>query len=176
MVNLEELEAHALRAYEVGRFRVASRVILLLAPIIALCLLETRERGPCACCAALLLVASIWLRWQDRAGVEHVTTGLLAGGIPLAFAFVLRCIDPHCASAGVFSYCTAISILLGGVTGTIAALRARGANARGSLAFAAAIAALAASLGCFRLGLASVVGVVVGIVLGSASVPRDARA
>ena len=58
MVNLETLTARSLRHYELGRLRMASRVAIMLAPIVAVCLLEPMGREACACCAALLLASS----------------------------------------------------------------------------------------------------------------------
>jgi hypothetical protein len=105
MVKLETLTARSLRHYEFGRMRMAARVAILLVPVVAVCLLEPIGREACACCAALLLATSVWLRFRSRAGVESVSTGLLAGGIPLAAALVLTRIDPGCASAELLSYC-----------------------------------------------------------------------
>jgi hypothetical protein len=168
MVNLEQLGARGLRAYELGRLRVASTIALLLVPLAAFCLIEARGRGQCACCAVALLGASVWLRWRDRAGVESVTNGLLAGAVPLVAAVVLARIDPGCASAGAFSWCTAFSLGLGALVGTAAALREGRREPRSwSVATTAGIAALAAGLGCVRLGLASVFGVGVGIAIGA---------
>ena len=70
MVNLETLTARSLRHYELGRFRMAARVAILLAPVVALCLLEPVGREASACCAALLLATTIWLRHRSRAGLE----------------------------------------------------------------------------------------------------------
>jgi hypothetical protein len=105
MVNLETLTAQSLRHYELGRLRMPARVAMVLAPLVAVCLLEPIGREACTCCAALLLAASVWLRFRNRAGVESVSTGLLAGGIPLAALLVLTHLDPGCATAGLFSYC-----------------------------------------------------------------------
>jgi len=62
---------------------MALRVAIVLLPVIALCLLEPVGREGCACCAVLLLGAAVWLRFRNRLGVESVTTGLLAGAVPL---------------------------------------------------------------------------------------------
>jgi hypothetical protein len=170
MVNLEDLTARSLRHYELGRLRMALRIAIILVPIIAVCLLEPIGRETCACCAALLLAAAIWLRFRSRVGVESVTTGLLAGAVPLGAALVLTQLDPGCATAGPFSFCTAFSMVIGGAAGIVVALRER---ARGSLAghwvLAGSIAILAASLGCARLGLASIAGVALGIIAGRVS-------
>src|SRR5688572_15823917 len=105
MANLETLTARSLRHYQLGRLRMATRIALLLTPIAAACLLQPAGRETTACCATLLIATSIWLRFRNRAGVESVTTGLLAGAIPLAALLVLARVDPACTNAGALSYC-----------------------------------------------------------------------
>jgi hypothetical protein len=176
MVNLETLTARSLRHYERGRLRMAARIAFVLAPIVAVCLLEPVGREACACCAALLLTASVWLRFRNRAGVESVSTGLLAGGIPLVVMPVLTRLDPQCASAGLVSYCTGFSLLVGAAAGAVVALRVRDrAPLSGPWPLAVVVALLTASLGCVRLGVASVAGVALGILVGLASL-RGAKA
>lgn len=167
MVNLEQLEARGLRAYELARLRMAAKVGLLLLPVTASCLLESQGREACACTGVLLITSAIWLRWRDRRGVELVTDGLIAGAVPLAFGLLLGRFAPECTSAKLFSACTAFSVFVGGAAGTIVAIReaVRPSASRGWIT-AAAIATLAASMGCIRLGVASVVGVALGMVAG----------
>lgn len=170
MVNLEILTARSLRHYELGRLRMAARVAVVLVPIVAICLLEPMGRETCACCAGLLLAASIWLRFRNRAGVESVSTGLLAGAIPLAAALVLTRIDPGCATAGLLSFCTGFSLLVGAAGGAVVALREReSVPLSGHWLFAVGVALLTASLGCVRFGVASMAGVAVGLLIGRAS-------
>ena len=170
MVNLDDLTAQSLQHYERGRVRMALRIAIVLVPVIALCLLEPVGREACACCAALLLGAAVWLRFQSRLGVESVTTGLLAGAVPLGAALLLTQLDPRCGMAGPLSFCSAFSVVIGGAAGVVVALRERTrAGVSGHWVLAGAIAILAASLGCARLGLASIVGVGLGIIVGRAS-------
>jgi len=173
MVNLETLTERSLRHYERGRLRMAARVAIVLAPIVAVCLLEPVGREACACCAALLLAASVWLRFRDRAGVESVSTGLFAGSIPLVLMPVLTRLDPQCASADLLSYCTGFSLLVGAAAGAVVALRVRDrVPLSGHWSLAVGVALLTASLGCVRLGVASVAGVAVGILVGLVSMRR----
>jgi len=168
MVDVEELRVRGLRAYEVGRLLTASRIALLLFPVAAVCLIESRGRGTCACLAVALLGAAIWLRWRDRRGMESVTTGLIAGSVPLLAALLVARFDLRCGWAGADTFCTAGSVLLGIGSGLLIALReARGRARFWSFATASAIAALAASLGCVRLGILGVASMVVGIALGA---------
>lgn len=168
MVNVEELRVRGLRAYEVGRLLTASRIALLVIPVAAVCLIESRGRGTCACVAVLLLGTAVWLRWRDRRGVEVVTTGFVAGSIPLIAALLVARFDLHCGLAGSDTFCTGGSVLLGVGSGLLIALREARRRARfWSFATASAIAGLAASLGCVRLGLLGVASMVFGIALGA---------
>jgi hypothetical protein len=148
---------------------MAAKVALVVVPLIAICLLEPVGRKTCICCGAFLLAATIWLRFRDRAGLDSVSTGLLGGAVPLAAALVLTRLDPGCATAGALSMCTGFSVLMGGTAGAIVAFREASGRLRGAhWLLASGIASLAASLGCARLGVASIAGVAVGIVVGRA--------
>jgi hypothetical protein len=167
MVNLEQLRVRGLRAYEVGRVRAASRVALILVPAVALCLLEARGRQTCACLSVLLLGLAIWLRWRDRRGMEVVTTGLLAGSVPLVAGLVLARLGLHCGAAGAASFCTGFSLLVGIGAGVLIAMREARQQARlWSGVTAVTIAGLAAGLGCVRLGVMGIVSVMVGMAVG----------
>jgi hypothetical protein len=169
MVNPEELAARGLRAYELGRLITASRIALILVPLAALCLLETTGREVCACLAVVLLGSAVWLRWRDRTGWESVTTGLLAGGPPLAAGIVLARFDLTCGTSGAESFCTGLSVIIGMTAGLLIARReARWPGRFTSYVTAGVIAALAAGLGCVRLGVLGVASMVVGIAVGSA--------
>lgn len=171
MVNLETLTARGARAYELGRFKMAARVALVVVPLAAICLIERTGRETCACCSVALLGGSIWLRWRDRAGVESVTRGLYAGSVPVAFALVLPGIDASCLSAGVFSYCTGLSLLVGAAAGAVVAAPRWERRGQARWLVALTITALLASLGCARLSVASFAGVVLGIALAGARRP-----
>jgi hypothetical protein len=108
------------------------------------------------------------LRWRNRQGTDAVTTGLLSGSIPLAAGLVLSHFDFHCGSAGSASLCTAFAALVGIGAGALIAVReARQRDHFWSWVTAGAIATLAASLGCLRLGLLGLVGVMVGMAVGT---------
>jgi len=170
MVNLEQLAARGLRAYEVGRVRTASRVALFLLPVTAACLFESRGREACACCAAVLLGLAVWLRWRDRAGLDTVTTGLLGGSIPLAAGLIVERLGFQCGLAGASTFCTALAVLVGAAAGVIIGVRELKWRARfWSWLTAGAIAALAASLGCVRMGVVGVASVLLGVALGMVS-------
>ena len=167
MANLEELSLRGLRAYEIGRLRMALRVSLVLAPAMLVCAFEARTREACLCVGVLLLGLSVWLRWRDRDGFEAVSTGLLAGGLPFALGLVLARLGVHCSAEESAALCLGFSGLIGVVAGAIIAVReARQRSRAWSVATAAAISILAGTLGCLRLGVASVLAVAAGTVVG----------
>jgi hypothetical protein len=168
MVNSDDLLARGLRAYELGRFITASRIAIMLVPVAALCLLESEGREACACLAVVLLGSAVWLRFRDREGVDSVTTGLLAGALPLAAGLLLARFDLRCGPAESETSCTVFSVLIGTLAGLVIALRESLWRRRLVSLFAAgAIASLAAALGCVRLGVWGVASVVAGIAAGS---------
>jgi hypothetical protein len=168
MVNPEELTVRGLRAYEVGRAWKALRVALVLVPVAALCLLEGTGREACACLVIALVGFATWLRWRDREGLECVTTGLLAGALPLFAGLILARLDVRCGLGGDETYCTAFSAFVGTLSGLIIPIReVRWRRRFTSFMTAGAIAALAAALGCIRLGVVGVASMVVGIALGT---------
>lgn len=168
MVSREELRVHGLRAYETGRLRAAARIALVLVPLAALCLFESRGREACACCATLLLGLAIWLRWRDRRGFESVGTGLLAGSILLVTGLLLDGLDLQCGLADGSAICTAFAVFIGGGAGIL--IGSREVKWRGHLTSsvsAATIAILAASLGCLRLGVVGLTSIVAGLGIGT---------
>jgi hypothetical protein len=167
MITREQLRAQGLWAYETGRLRAASRVALVLVPATAVCLFESRARGACACLAVALLSLAIWLRWRNRVGFESVTTGLLAGSVPLVAGLMLDRFDLQCGLGGSPMFCSGCAVLLGGASGVFIGLReSKRRRQLWSAVAACAVATLAASLGCVRLGVVGLASVVAGIALG----------
>jgi hypothetical protein len=149
---------------------MASRIALLLIPVAAVCLLEARGREACACLSVLLLGLAIWLRWRDRRGSDAVATGILAGSLPLATGLVLARLGLRCGADGLSSFCLGFSVLVGVSAGVVIAVReARHRERFWSWFTAGSVAALAASLGCVRLGVLGLGGVIVGMAVGSAA-------
>jgi hypothetical protein len=100
--------------------------------------------------------------------MDSVTTGLLAGALPLGAGLLLAGFDLRCGLSGGETYCTVFSVLIGAVGGVVIALRENRWRRRlTSLVTAGAIASLAAGLGCIRLGVWGVASMVVGIAVGS---------
>ena len=176
MVNLDELKARGLRAYEAGRVRTAARIALFLIPAAAICLLEVKARETCACISVLLLGLCVWLRWRDRRGMKDVTTGLLAGSIPLVAGLAAGRIDAFCVLVGGPVACEAFSAVAGVLAGLLIAVRETRQHARlWSWFTTGTIAILTASLGCARLGFTGIASAAIGIALGAAATAVIAR-
>lgn len=161
MVDLERLKTRSLKAYELGRLRMALRILALFLPASVLCWF-VGDRELCACLMPLLAAAVVWLRWRDQRGVDDVTVGLVAGSIPLAAGLLLTALRTSCGGP----LCLGLSALAGAAAGLVVATHAR-RSSRSSWLAALAITTAAAVLGCSALGLFTVVGVLVGVAVGS---------
>lgn len=167
MVNREQLRLQGLRAYEIGRLRAAARVGLVVIPAAVVCLARGEQREACVCIATLLFGLCIWLRWRDRRGFAIVTTGLQAGAVPLAAGLALDRLGTECSMAGGSVWCLTLAMIAGGGSGIyIATQQEQPASRLGSLLAASGIAALAAALGCLRLGVLGVGCVLLAMGLG----------
>lgn len=163
MVDAEVLTKRARRAYELGRLRMAMLSAVIIVPIAALCFFQSGAREECACLGLLLLGGSIALRYRDARGVEAVTTGLLAGIVPLALGVAMSIFEPTCSGDSLW-LCFAACVVSGLVAGAVLGVRA--ARRKMSLStwlIAGAIALIAASMGCVGVGPA-MAGVAVGLV------------
>ncbi len=168
MLTRDQLKDGALRAYERGRLRTASRVGWLLVPVALVCALETGAGEACACLGALLFSVALYLRWRDRKGVNAVSAGLFAGSLPLVLGLVLGRLGVVCEKAPLWSVCAALCLAVGIPSGVWLGARAtRGRfGATGTLT-ALGIAVLSASMGCAGLGLFATVGTALGLALGA---------
>ena len=82
----------------------------------------------------------------------------------------------QCGLAGGSTFCTGFAVLLGGAAGAFIGVREHKRQRQlWSAITAAAIAALAAGLGCVRLGVVGLASVVAGIALGLIGAAAAAR-
>ncbi len=176
MVNREQLKSAGLRAYELGRLRAAARTAWVLVPLVVLCALLTGAHETCGCAGFLLLGASVFLRWRNRSGANAVRRGLQAGALPLVAGLLVARFAPECASAPLFSACTVLSLAIGTPAGLWLGFRmSRGTSASAEWFGAGGVAVLAATLGCVGLGVAGLLGVSAGLLLGLTSSSALAR-
>lgn len=163
----EGLRLHGLRAYELGRLRHASRIVVLLAPLAAVCLMERRGREACLCISVALVALAVWLRWRNRQGVHAVSLGLQAGSMPLLLGLALDSSGLECGLVGHSTLCTGFAALVGCTAGVwISFGERRMQRPPGAWVTAAAVALLSASLGCLRLGVVGLAGVYLGLASG----------
>lgn len=108
MVDQEQLRQRALRAYEIGRLRMSSRVLLFLLPLGAVCIMLSANPKACAYLALLVGGLAVTLRWLDRRGVQAVDVGLKSGMVPLLATIALMQVgcspnSPLCLSICIFA-------------------------------------------------------------------------
>ena len=128
MVSRERLKEGGLRAYELGRLRMAARAAWFLVPVAVLCMRESGAGEACACIGVLLLAAAVFLRWRNRERAETVTNGLLAGSVPLITGRVAARVDPSWVGLLGSSACTAACLGVGVPAGIWMGLRAARGN------------------------------------------------
>lgn len=113
MVDQEELRKRALRAYEFGRLRMSSRVLLFLVPLVTVCTLLSANPQACAYLALVTVGLALGLRWLDRRGVQAVDMGLKSGMLPLLVSIALMQLG--CSSDPTL--CTSMCIVAGTLAG-----------------------------------------------------------
>jgi hypothetical protein len=174
------LALRARRAYELGRLRQAARALPVVAAMVGCALLGCGRVPTTIALGALLAAAVVALVWWGRAPGRAVRAGLSAGAAPLLVPLVLRPAGQLCVGGVCLPSCALVCVATGLAAGAVVALRAaRLVEQR--LAFfaaAAAVAALAGSLGCAVAGASGVLGMAAGLAatsLPSLLVPRGAE-
>ena len=165
MVDQALLHRRMLRAYEVGRLRMALRILVWLLPLTIVCLTISHRPLVCAAVATALAVAAVALRWRDRAGVAQVKLGLLTGLVPLAVALGVGQLE---ALTGRGLGCTPICVVSAAIAGLWLGMRVAEQRRHVRAWFTViVIASTTASLGCLNLGLSGMLGIALGIALAS---------
>lgn len=167
MVDQEELRKRALRAYEFGRLRMSSRVLLFLLPLVTVCTLLSTNPKACAYLALVTVGLAVVLRWLDRRGVQAVDMGLKTGMLPLLISIALM-------QLGCSSYptlCTTVCIVAGTLAGAWMGyeLHRRQAGIFVWLA-STSVALIFAALGTLDLGLVVSFGLAAAYMVSSAVV------
>ena len=166
------LSARARRAYEVGRLRTALPAVAFAVPMVALsvalCGRPTASAGGGIALVAALLAAA----WRGQPFARGARAGLLGGLgpllLPMATCFHL-CAGGVCLLAP--TACVVAALLGGAALGLYARHRIPGGpDAGGYLLAALGVAALVGSLGCVIAGVSGIVGMVVGLVIGTVPV------
>lgn len=173
MTNSERLMTRGLRAYELGRLRVASRVIFYIVPLALFCAVQTGQGEACACLGVALLGIAVFFRWRSRAGTRSVTAGLFGGSALMVAGLLLGRFAPTWTAEpsreiwlGVLFVASCL------VGGWLLRPRESQAHRRPSFWLAAAVAGATAGLGVVALGNLAVLVVAVGFFAGGAIAAR----
>jgi hypothetical protein len=166
------LSARARRAYEMGRLRTALPAVAFAVPMVALSLALCDRPAATAGCGLALVAVLITAAWRGRPYARGARAGLVAGLGPLLLPMA-TCF--HLCAGGVCLLAPTACVLAGLAGGAAIGVHARhrvptGPDAGGYLVAALAVGALVGSLGCVIAGLGGVVGMVVGLALGTAPV------
>ncbi len=158
------LERQTRKAYEVGRFKRALRILGIVVPLIAasLYVCGISELG-CAI-GALLAATSVGFLWRGEAWGRAVGPGLKGGIAAFLLPITLHAFGYCCRHDIETLVCVASGMLAGLVVGFVA-IRGNSPHRTTHLFCAGAIAALTASLGCLALGLGGALGVAGGVLL-----------
>lgn len=172
MVDQEQLRKRALRAYELGRLRMSSRVLLFLLPLGAVCTVLSENPKTCACLALLTVGLAVALRWLDRRGVQAVDMGLRSGLLPLLISVVLMQLG--CSSNPVL--CTTICMLTGTAAGAWMGYEL-GRRRAGLFVWLStmSVALIMAALGSLDLGLVAALGFSLAYIVSGISVAALVR-
>lgn len=154
-------------AYELGRSkRALADALPLLPPVIAAvgagCWLEVGSALVQGVVAPVLLGAFLFLRWRGLELGRGAMYGLAAGALPLLVPTVLAWNGMACDACP--AWCRVACAVAGGIGGVILGSRARTAK---SLGAGAVVATLAALLGCWPMGAATLAGMLVALAVGS---------
>jgi hypothetical protein len=166
------LSARARRAYEMGRLRSALPAVALAVPMvglsIVLCDRPTASAGFGLALVAILLATA----WRGQPFERGARAGLVAGLGPLLLPMA-TCF--HLCAGGVCLLAPTACIVAALVGGAALGLHARhhisaSPDAGSFMVTALAVAALVGSLGCVIAGLSGIVGMVIGLALGTVPV------
>ena len=167
------IRSRAQRAYELGRLRFATKVLVYVVPMVLLASWSNATSMAWnAAIGAALGVLTVGLLWRGEAHGRAVGTGLVSGAIPLLAPLTMQATG-HCCIAGACStVCLPLCTGAGLAAGIIVGMRAASEQqAPGRFALSAiGVAALTGALGCTGMGLAAVAGMVAALALVSAPV------
>ena len=177
------LETRARAALVRSRLRVSASVFAraALLPIAVLLVGQPAHAGSLVFYggAGFVLLAAA-LAFHGRAPGHAVGPGMLAAAAATLCPLVIRAVGQVCQSDACMSLCLPACVVGGATAGVLLGLRAKGEEDRQSalqtLVAGAALVLLAAPMGCAMLGASGLLGVVIGMVAGSAPMLIRARA
>jgi len=152
-------EKRAMRNYELARLRVASRVAIVVVPIVCVAMAISSQPTECACIGVLLLVGVMGMRWYGKGLDRIVVPGLVAGTIPM-FAGLLKSKFPSANAEAACLVLCSVGFLSGAYLARSAFANST-ASMKGWIA-GVGVAAATALMGCIGGGLEAPFGVAIG--------------
>jgi hypothetical protein len=176
MTNVLALERRARRAYELGRFVVAVRVLAPVVVLMAIGFLESHAGAWIWLTTSALAMSTVGLRWHSRAGGEDAAAGMQAGILPLLIG-VSFCRLLGCPAGSLASPYGALCMTVGALSGIWIGRHAARAIAFGPVRWVSTlgVTVLVAALGCAGLGLGMNAGLVIAMTAAAVITKQVAR-
>jgi hypothetical protein len=161
MVDRENLLQRARYAYEVGRWRMAARILAIVVPVSILSIALTQRPAVCLALAIVLGATLVVLRWRNRQGLRVANVGLTAGILPLLAGVLISEFGSMASPVVCMSICIASGALAGAWAGF-----APGGIRPGAIDWVtvAAVALVTTFLGCIDLGTNMLVAVSLSLI------------
>lgn len=172
MVDLEQLAHRARVASEWGRARMAARIAVPIAALVAIPAALGPVGGRFAALVSLLLVTAVFLRWRGRLGIEVVRVGLAIGVASVTTMLAIHAAAvAHRATDAVppSSMASVLAVALAGLV--VARWASSGARGSGRIAhglLTPLVAFLTASVGTVGFGVGNLVAVLAFVAMCSA--------
>ena len=158
----------ARRAYELGRLRVACRVLPLVTLVAAMTAVVGEPRRAVAL-AGLLSVIGVGLRWWGGAAGRAVMPGVTVGSTVMLALLAIRDCGVACEATPSYGLmCVGAGLGTGAILWR--ALQGESNELAPSAVWAASIAGATTALGCAPFGLGASLGVAAAVVIGGIGV------
>jgi hypothetical protein len=161
MVDRENLLQRARHAYEIGRWKMAARVLAIVVPLAILCIVLSGRPAVSLGLAVLLGASVVVLRWRNRQGLRVANVGLTAGLLPLAVGVLISQLSGAMSPVACMSLCVGSGLLAGLWAGY-----ALGGTRAGAIDWMTVglVAVVTAFLGCINLGADMLVAVSLSLI------------
>ncbi len=171
MMSDSQLERRGRRMYELGRARWASQVLLVVLPLILVARIIGRPTALVFALGGTLSLLAFALATAHDRYARAVLAGVLAGLPAFAVPLLLRSMGVVRLCGATVDPCLPATFVAGILAGALVSIRA--VDEKRHLSFwlaAVAAAALTGTLGCSVAGSAGVVGLMAGVLVGTAPV------
>jgi hypothetical protein len=171
MLTEQELVCRARWSYEIGRVRRASKMLLVILPLLICAWMIGR---PAALIAAIGTLVSLTALGGAFLNVQHekaVLVGVTSALPALLLPWAMRNIGLVRISGAAIDPCIPGCVLAGGIAGAAVAIRASRERHHGSFwLVSTAVAAAVSVLGCSIAGGAGLIGLAFGVLSGTAPI------